>query len=169
MINRLGGRVASHERWLSGDVQLETVNEYKYLGNLIKTKLASSSTQMDLANRAKAGLALIHRTLRKISHVTPDVYFRLSDAQIQPILLYGSEVWGFDCCNRIENIHRFALKSFLNVSSRTPNMMACGETGRYPLYVNAIIRSVKYWLKIIYMDEFRLPRRVYEMMRCKKT
>ena len=57
-----------------------------------------------------------------------------------------------------------ALKSFLNISLRTPNDMVYGDTGRFPLSVNAKLRCVKFWLKILEMDEYRLPHRVYKMM-----
>ena len=53
----------------------------------------------------------------------------------------------------VERIHFFALKRFLNVSSRTPNVMVYGETGRYPLFVNIFVKSVKYWIRILKMPD----------------
>ena len=35
----------------------------------------------------------------------------------------------------IERVHLFAMKRFLNDSTRTPTALVYGETGRYPLYV----------------------------------
>ena len=95
-----------------------------------------------------------------------DVFFKLFDAKIQPILLYGAEVWGMDNCDLIESVHLFAMKSFLNVSSRTPNVMIYGDTGRFPLSINAKLRSIKYWLKVLNMSDDRLPKRVYDMNLC---
>ena len=42
--------------------------------------------------------------------------------------------------------------------------MVYGETGRYSLSVNAKLRSVRFWLRIMKMHENRLPRQVYSMM-----
>ena len=67
-------------------------------------------------------------------------------------------------CETIEKTHILGLKQFLNVSARTPNLMVYGDSGRFPLYINARLRSVKYWLKILRMEENRLPHRVYKMM-----
>ena len=164
VVYRLGGHLAKHEKWHYGDTELETVSEYKYLGNVLSTKLSSISLQTDIAYRAKAAFMVVLRALRKLSHITPNVFFKLFDAQIQPMLLYGSEVWGIEECQTIEKVHLFALKRFLNVADRTPNIMVYGDTGRFPLYINAHVRSVKYWLKILRMEESRLPRRVYNMM-----
>jgi len=86
------------------------------------------------------------------------------DAQIQPILLYGSEIWGVDTCHVIEMVHLSALKQYLNISQRTPNALVYGDTGRHLLHVNAALRVIKYWLKILNMDEYRYPHKVYQVM-----
>ena len=48
----------------------------------------------------------------------------------------------------MEKVHTFALKKLLNVSPRTPNDMAYGETGRFPLYVHSYTACIKYWLQV---------------------
>ena len=47
---------------------------------------------------------------------------------------------------------------------RTPNKMVYGELGRYPLFVNSIFRCLKYWLRVLKMDDSRLPKQAYKMM-----
>ena len=42
--------------------------------------------------------------------------------------------------------------------------MVCGELGRYPLFVNSELRCLKYWLRVLKMDEFRIPKQAYKMM-----
>ena len=64
----------------------------------------------------------------------------------------------------VERIHLFALKRFPNVSSRTPNVMVYGETGRYPLFVNIFVKSVKYWLRILKMPDHRFPYKSYKIL-----
>ena len=49
------------------------------------------------------------------------------DAQILPILMYGSELWGLQQFAVIEKTHMFACKRFLNVSMQTPNKMIYGD------------------------------------------
>ena len=38
-----------------------------------------------------------------------------------------------------------------------------GDLGRYPLFVNSCIRAVKYWFKLLHMNENRLPKQAYHM------
>ena len=140
------------------------MNINSYLGNVLSTKLSSNEMQTEIASRARAALLVLLRSLRKLNHVPPNVFFKLFDAQIQPMLLYGSEIWGLEDCHILEQVHLCALKRFLNVSPRSPNDMVYGETGRFPLCINARLRCIKYWLKILKMEESRLPKRVYVMM-----
>ena len=92
-------------------------------------------------------------------------FFKLFDAQIQTILLYVAEIWEIENCHILENVHLYAMKTCLRVPIFTPNVMIYGDTGRYKLWINAILRSIKYWLKIFKMSESRYVRKVYDMMR----
>ena len=61
--------------------------------------------------------------------------------QIQPMLNNGAEVWGLEADHTpIERIHIFAVKTFLNTSIRTPNVMVYGETGRCPLFMSTYVK-----------------------------
>ena len=91
-------------------------------------------------------------------------FFKLFDAQVEPVLLYSSELWGLKDCSLVESVHLQALKRFLHLPSQTPNIMAYGETGRYPISITAKLRVVKYWLRILQMDTYRFTRKVYNMM-----
>ena len=66
------------------------------------------------------------------------------DAQVQPILLYGSELWGLNVMSAIENVHLFSLKKMLQVPIFTPNVMVYGDSGRYELRIHSVLRSIKY-------------------------
>ena len=58
----------------------------------------------------------------------------------------------------------FALKRLLGVGHMTPNNMIYGDTARYPLYINAYVCAMRYWLKITRMNEKRLPYKAYLML-----
>ena len=42
--------------------------------------------------------------------------------------------------------------------------MVYGELGRYPLFVNSTLRCLKYWLRVLKMDDIRIPKQAYKMM-----
>ena len=90
---------------------------------------------------------------------------KISDAQVQPIVLYGAEIWGLESCSSvIDNVHLFGLKRYLGVDRRTPNKLVYREVARFPTQINACVHCIRYWLKLMCMEEHRLPLRVYEML-----
>ena len=164
VVFRNGGFLAEREKWFLGETRLNVVNEFKYLGVVFSTRLSFKSMQTDLAYRAKVGMLHVVRCHRKLDCVSPDFFFKLFDAQVGPVLLYASELWGLNDCHVVESVHLQALKRFLHVPLQTPNIIAYGETGRYPISITAKLRSIKYWLRILEMDPSRYPRKVYNMM-----
>jgi hypothetical protein len=88
----------------------------------------------------------------------------LFNAQIEPILTYGAEVWGLENVSQIEKVHTFAVKRFLGVPLHSSNKMIYGETGRYPLFITTAIKCIKYWIRIVRLPSSRLCRQAYEML-----
>ena len=149
--------------------QIEVVNAYKYLGLYFTTKLRFSTACSDLAATARGKRAImgILSVLYKFDNQSMKPFGKLFDSKVQSVLLYAAEIWGLedDYCYQTENTHHmFALKRFLGVGQMTPNNMIYGNTARYPLYINAYVRAVRYWLKITRMNEKRLPYKAYLML-----
>ena len=55
------------------------------------------------------------------------------------------------------------MKRFLHVTSITPNDIVYVELGRYPVNINFYLSCVRYWLKIINMEDRRLPKKCYKI------
>jgi hypothetical protein len=64
-----------------------------------------------------------------------DIQLELFDALVKPILLYGSEVWGFQNMVNIERVHLKFMKRILAVNKSTTSSMVYGELGRMSLAV----------------------------------
>jgi hypothetical protein len=56
------------------------------------------------------------------------------------ILLYGSEVWGYENLKILEQIHLKFCKRILKVRNTTPNVIVYGELGRFPLEIRVKLR-----------------------------
>ena len=81
---------------------------------------------------------------------------QLFDSFVGSIISYACEVWGFSKSKELERIHMKFCKRALGVKLSTSNAGIYGELGRYPLYVARYTRIVKYWVKILYSDNFIL-------------
>ncbi len=82
---------------------------------------------------------------------------------MEPILLYGSEVWGFENIIDIERIHLQFCKNILHLRKSTPNYMVYGELGRFPLSINIKMRMVGFWNRLV-SNEHKLSSHLYRLM-----
>ena len=141
---------------------LECVNEYKYLGTLFTTSGSFTKSTEDLYNR---GLKAFFKLKRQLSqgNIKSSLYTHLFDTMVKPVLLYTSEIWGplaitqrklstltnfsielaYDKLH-IEKIQNLLCRTVLGVNAKATKMALYSETGRYPLYIDAIINTVKY-------------------------
>ena len=84
--------------------------------------------------------------------------------------MYDAEIWGLEdeYCYQIERKEKICActktKRFLGVGQMTPNNMIYGDTARYPLYINAYVRAIRYWPKITRINEKRLPYKAYLLL-----
>ena len=165
VIFRKGGYIAQRENWIYGGVPLEIVNQYKYLGIIFSTCVTFSYSLEQMALKAKKCVFGVLKFLWSLGENSPKLFFKIFDSQIQPILTYGSEVWGLTTDHTvIERVHLLAIKRLLNVSIRTPNALVYHESGRYPLFIQTSTKCIRYWLKLINMEETRIPKKAYRML-----
>ena len=115
--------------------------------------------------REKHGTVEIFKVLWNIGCYDINVFFKLFDAQIVPVLLYGSELWGcFDCPN-VEKVHMYACKRILGLSFQSPYHLVYSEFGRHHLSVLASTRCVKYWLRLNKLLSNGYVRMAYNMLK----
>jgi hypothetical protein len=88
---------------------------------------------------------------------------KLFDSLVSSILLYASEVWGFENKESIENVHLQFYKNILKVRSTTPNYMVYGELGRYPMEVIVKRKIVLFWNNLL-CESNKLSSILYELM-----
>ena len=165
MVFRRGGYLSKHEKWSFEDKLLEVVNSYCYLGFTFTTMLSIKQGTKHLTTKGKKAVYLLCRTFQKCKEMSQKTFFKIFDSKMQSVLLYSSEIWGLQRLDSIEKVHLIACKRYLGVPMRTPNKMVYGELGRYPLFVNTYIRTVKFWFRLLQLDQDRLPRQAYLMLK----
>jgi hypothetical protein len=161
---RKGERTSKKETWFYKGQQIEIVNKYKYLGFTSTTKLSFDLALGEVVGKAKGKVVEILRTMWNLGTADLCMFFKLFDAQVKPMILYASEIWGYLHLHAIETVHMFACKRFLNVNIKTPNIMVYGDLGRFPLYIDSTLYVVRYWFKLQKMALDRIPKQVYIML-----
>ena len=87
---------------------------------------------------------------------------------IEPILLYGSEVWGYENLKILEQIHLKFYKRNLKVRNTTPNCIVYGELGRFPLEIRVKHRMISCCCKLV-NNGTKLSSSLYRLMLCLKN
>ncbi|KAK3104015.1 hypothetical protein FSP39_023694 [Pinctada imbricata] len=90
---------------------------------------------------------------------------KLFDHTVKQVCLYGSEIWSefekdtgslspYEFIEKwfkksmIEKVNMSFSKWLLGVHKRTSNLAVMGELGRYPLFIDTIVRTVSYWANL---------------------
>ena len=110
-----GGNTRSNNKIfiLNGDI-VEIVKEFKYLGvSFIQNGRFVQNTKQ-LSDLACKAMYLLRRRIVNLN-LPIDCQLKLFDQTVVPILLYASEIYGFENIHLIEKIHLDFLKSILKL------------------------------------------------------
>ena len=84
-----------NEQWTFTGQRLEVVNYFIYLGMTLSMQLSFNRMAIDQATKAKRVFISLLNSLYNLGQLPKDVFFKLFDRKVSPLLLYGSEIWGF--------------------------------------------------------------------------
>ena len=170
-----GGKLINIKITLDGQV-LESAESYKYLGLIFTLNGKMSVAKSDLGKRGSKALFKM-KSMFKNASVSYETIMHLFDHVTKPILLYGSDIWGHTLLknghinlntlshDEIENCHLRCCRYALGVSKKAPTVGIYGETGRYPIAIEAVVNAAKYWHRLQTMDENSLAHKAYTEMK----
>ena len=116
---------------------------YEYLGILLSKSESFIAAKKNIAEQANKALFSLMKKIR-ICNLSQDLQLDFFDKTIKPILLYGSEIWGFGNCDVIERVQLKFIKLIFNVKRSTPTNMIYGELGIFPITVDIQQRVVSF-------------------------
>lgn len=145
------------------DSTIEIVKKFKYLGVYLTNSGSLYSTIKYNCEQANKALTVL---LRKITHLnlSVDLQLDLFNTMIKPIILYASEIWGFNNIKILEKIQLRFLKSIFNMKSSTPNNMVYGEFGVFPLEIDIQTRMISFWVKLLDQNTTKLSNILYQIV-----
>ena len=113
--------------------------------------------QVSQANRALFAL----KTKRNKFRLPIDIYIKLFDNMIMPILLYGCEIWGHENIDMVESFYMKFLKNAIHVQKNTANCMVHGETGTTPISIIIQEKLLIFWHRLVTGDQTKLSNIIY--------
>ena len=94
-----------------------------------------------------------------------DLQLQIFYHTILSILLYGSEVWGFEEIQIIEKLHCEFLRTITKLRKSTSLYMVYTELGRFPIEINVKSRMLNYWFSLKNTSSFKFSNLLYIFMK----
>ena len=146
-----------------GEQVLNIEYDFNYLGILFDYRGQFYKARTKLIEQARKAMFAVTKKSRKLG-LPVDIQFKLFDVMVVPIVLYGSEVWGYENISALEAFQFQYFKSVLHLKASTPKCMVYGETGRYPIDVLVKTRMVNFWTKILNGNSNRISTVLYKIL-----
>lgn len=157
------GRISKNEKYFLNGKEIEVVKSYKYLGVFFARSGCFLTTRNYLKNQATKAMYSLLQKCRK-HNMSIECQLDMFDKAILPILLYGSEIWGFEKFDILERVHLKFCKIILNLKQTTPASIVYGELGRYPISVSIKLRMVKFWCRLVNGDDNKISSILYKLL-----
>ena len=99
----------------------------RILGIVLTEHLDYNVSAKCVAQSASRALGLLIVKCKLAGGVPYNVFTKLYDAVVWPVVSYGAAVWGFKSFSCINVVHNRAMRYFLGVGKYTPNTALAGE------------------------------------------
>ena len=140
-----------NQQFFLNTTALEHTKNYTYLGLNISSTGNFNKAVNDLREKARRAFYAIKRNVKL--DIPIKTWLKILDAVIEPISLYGCEIWGplanqepekWDK-HQAETLHTELCKSILRTQRKTTNNACRAELGRYPLIIKVKKRALKFY------------------------
>ena len=118
------------------DKILERVDQYKYLGNLVKSVKKCNEDKFGenyqyLYSKARQAIFTSFKRLKHIGTLPAHIRMYLFELLVKPVLVYGSEIWGtiVNATKYIDKVLLWYARAILRVKSNTSNLITLGQCG----------------------------------------
>ena len=141
---------------------IEFCDSYKYLGVWFDEHLTMTKAATELAKSASRALGVLFGKMIATGGLSYSVYTKLYSTMVEPILFYGSSVWGTKQYNVINAVQNKACKYFLGVGKYTSNTATRGDMGWTSCMTKQRIASVRLYSRILRIQEGRIQRKIFQ-------
>ena len=156
------GKVRNRPTFYFGNDTIDVCDDYTYLGVTFNYNGNFKKAINKQVCQARQAMYTLLSKAAKL-HLPIDVICDLFDKIVLPILLYGSEIWGFENVTQVKIFYRKFLKKIIKVSKFTPNCVVYWETGRYELVNMINVRMVNFWCRILTDSQNKFSFIIYSL------
>ena len=139
-----------------------TVSIYKYLGVIFNEKCTFLNNAENLAKTGGRALGSIISKIHNLKEFGIRTFEKLFNACVVPILDYCSSVWGFNNFSSVDDVQNRGIRYYLGVHRFAPKLGINGDVGWLPSKERRHINIIRYWNRLLDMDNRRLCKQVFQ-------
>ena len=144
-----------------GNIVLDYTDMYSYLGLLLHEHISYDETVNILSSAAGRALGSLCSKFKVMKNMGFSTFTSLFEKCVSPVLDYSSEIWGFKKYVKAEQVEQRAMRFFLGVHRFAPILGIQGDMGWIPSNIRWTISILRYWNRLLKMNENRLTKLVF--------
>ena len=158
------GKITKYEPFVFGNNTLDVVEDYVYLGTTFNYNGTFNKAKAKQVQQAKkANFSLVAKV--REHNFAVDVFTELFERLIIPVLLYGSEVWGYENSRQLQVMCNNVMRRFLKLHKSTPVNMLTGELGMKEITEYIDNRMLNFWCNIATGEESKISTILYKWIK----
>ena len=115
----------------------------------------------ELVKSASRALGALHAKFSYAGGMSFEVYDKLYKALVQPVMYYGSAIWGTCKYPKLDSLQAKAGRFYLGVRKHTANIAVRGEMGWLSNTANIRLEVIRYWNKLCASNTDRLISKIH--------
>ena len=158
------GKIRKHKSFAFGNHSVDVVEDYVYLGTTFNYNGKFNKAKAKQVLQAKKATYSLLSEVRK-SNLSVDVFKDLFEKLTIPILLYGSEIWGYESTKQVQVMCNNIMRKFLKLHKSTSMCMLIGELGLKQIDEYIDNRMLNFWHNIATGDESKISTILYKWVK----
>ena len=144
-----------------GDLHLDLTDHYKYLGLWFHENLDMKFAMNELAKSASRALSALYTKFLHAGGMSYDVFCKLYQSLVEPVLFYGAGIWGLGEHKKINTVQNKACRYFLGLGKNSANVASQGDMGWTSCVTKQRIEACRLFFKVKASSENRTVNRVF--------
>ena len=158
---RIKSQPCTTTKFTYGNETMDITDNYKYLGLILDEHLDYNVTASVLSGSAGRALGGICSKFKKLKGLGYQTFTKMFHTGVVPIMDYCSGIWGYQKFGKVESLQNRALKFYLGVHKFSPNLAVNGDMGWVNSSTRRKVEMLRYWNRLIAMDDNRLTKKVF--------
>ena len=146
---------------------IEIVDRYVYLGLTIQEHMDWNITAIVVTQSANRALGLLIAKSKSLGGMPYDIYTKLFDSLVWPVIAYGAAVCGTRQFSCIDAVQLKAQRYFLGTGKYTPSAAVAGDMGWIPTFIKRYKCVCNQWTRYVNMPDDRVNKRIFNFCKSK--